>query len=52
MNKRDFEKFRQTLIEEFENTDYVSSLELLVCLQQQTIGNMINEMGDRYVQSS
>ena len=47
MNKRDFEKFRKTLIEEFKNTDYVSSLELLICLQQQTISKLEDEMEGR-----
>jgi len=43
MNKRDFEIFKETLKEEFKNSDYVTSLELLVCLQQQTICKLEDE---------
>ena len=43
MNKRDFDKFKETLKEEFKNSNYVESLELLVLLQNQTIGKLQNE---------
>ena len=43
MNKRDFEIFKETLKEEFKNSDYVTSLELLVCLQQQSICKLEDE---------
>ena len=45
MNKTDFEKFKKTLKKEFKSSDYLTSLELLVCLKQQTI----NKLQDEYV---